>query len=464
MASSVTVQGGVALPQTPKAKAPTSGAPRAAAPKAAPKVAHAWWSDRRVWIGALGAAALSVAGAWALWPSATGEAVVDREDLASACEKKKDAAACMSLGERAWSALDGARDLAAVERAFQAACDAGEPRGCVRLAHLYEDAAAFEPKRGTAQELRKRAAAAYEKPCEAQDPFACLMLASLTITGKGVQKSTPRATQLYTQARPLLEAQCADAATPAATRRRNCAAASLMQWRGLGGPKDSARSFEMLEQACALGDVGSCMLGGTLYAEGPGVREATADLAKAPPQLKKACELGDARGCHALAKILRPNAGPSVAEIVALETKACDAGVAAGCQEVGQMTFSGEGGPSDPKKAKEWFLREATLRQKACDAGVGDECVELAANYRSRGQGVPIDPSKAKELEDKAMAAWTAGCDAGVWSECLALRTRLEKEPTPDLKRVRALRERECALGYEHTCRRLGIGYPPPRP
>ena len=49
-------------------------------------------------------------------------------------------------------------------------------------------------------------------------------------------------------------------------------------------------------------------------------------------------------------------------------------------------------------------------------------------------------------------------------SNKVALRTRLEKEPMPDLKRVRALRERECALGYEHTCRRLGIAYAPPRP
>ena len=75
---------------------------------------------------------------------------------------------------------------------------------------------------------------------------------------------------------------------------------------------------------------------------------------------------------------------------------------------------------------------------------------------------MPIDPARAKELDGKAMQAWQSGCDAGVWSECLAPRTRLEKEPMSDLKRVRALRE--CALGYEHTCRPLGIAYAPPRP
>ncbi len=62
------------------------------------------------------------------------------------------------------------------------------------------------------------------------------------------------------------------------------------------------------------------------------------------------------------------------------------------------------------------------------------------------------------------MKAWQAGCDAGLWSECLAIRTRLEKDPLPDPKRVHALRERECALGYEHSCRRLGVGFALARP
>jgi TPR repeat protein len=408
----------------------------------------------------------ATAAAWALWPrAATTEHVADRTDLASACEKK-DSAACMSLGELAWAAPDGARDLAAAERGFQTACDAGEPRGCVRLAHLYEDAVAFDAKKGNAQELRRRASGAYEKWCEAQDAYACLVLASLTITGKGVQKNTPRAMQLYTQARQPLEAQCDNAATPPAAKIRTCNALSLMLSRGLGGAKDAPKSLDLLEQTCALGDTAACMLAGSTFADGPGVREIAADPPRAPAPYKKGCELGDPRACHALAKLLHGGAGAAAnaTEVLALETKACDSGVASACMEVGQMTFSGEAGIADPKKAREWFVKEVTLRQKQCDAGLGEECVELAANYRSRGQGVPIDPTRVKDLEDKALATWQAGCDAGVWSECLALRTRLEKEPMPDLKRVRALRERECALGYEHTCRRLGIAYAPPRP
>lgn len=468
MANAATVQGGVvsAIPGGAKTK-------RADGAKVATVVARPAAMPRRISSRAIRIAiGVGVVGAgvatWALWPgAASGSKVAAIDDLASACTTKKDAAACMSLGERAWIAPEGARDLAAAERGFQSACDAGEPRGCVRLAHLYEDATTLSAKLGSAADLRRRAAAVYEKACEAQDGYACLALGALTITGKGVQKSTPRSLQLYTQARPPLEALCAGAATPPATKLRACGALSLMMHRGLGGSKDTAKGLELLEETCNLGDVASCMLAGTLYADGAGAREiAAADPPRAPAPFKKACELGEPRGCHALAKLLHAGGGAAThaVEVLALETKACESGVAAACFEVAQMTFSGEAGAADPKKAREWFGREVALRQTQCDAGLGEECVELSANYRSRGQGVPIDPVRAKDLDDKAMQAWTSGCDAGVWSECLALRTRLEKEPMPELKRVRALRERECALGYEHSCRRMGVAYAFPRP
>jgi TPR repeat protein len=449
MANSATVEGRVAI----------LGAPERVSKGAAPK--KRVLSRRTIAAGA--AAALAAVGAigWAVWPRGAADPIAEREDYASKCAKR-DAIACLAVGETAWAAPDGARDLGAAERGFQTACDAGEPRGCVRLAHLYEDATLPDAKKALAQELRRRAAAVYEKQCEAEDAYACLVLGALTITGKGVQKSTPRSQQLYAQARGPIEQQCADPSTPAAAKVRACNALSIVLARGLGGAKDTARSIEVLAQACELGDAAACMLAGSIWADGPGVREvAAAEPARAPAPLKKGCDLGDARACHALAKLLRTEKS---ADALALDTKACESGLASACMEVGLMTFGGAAGAADPKKAREWFVREVTLRQKACDAGVGDECADLSQNYRSRGQGVPIDPARAKELDDKASASWSSGCDAGLWSECLALRTRLEKEPMPDLKRVRALRERECALGYEHSCRRLGIAYAPPRP
>src|SRR5439155_9876975 len=114
--------------------------------------------------------------------------------------------------------------------------------------------------------------------------------------------------------------------------------------------------------------------------------------------------------------------------------------------------------------AATFYKREVEIRARGCEAGIGEDCIELAVNYRSRAQGVPIDAEKAKDLEQRAVAAWTAGCDAGDWAECFALRTRLEKEPIQDVKRVRGIRERECSLGYEHSCKRLGIAYASPRP
>jgi hypothetical protein len=128
------------------------------------------------------------------------------------------------------------------------------------------------------------------------------------------------------------------------------------------------------------------------------------------------------------------------------------------------MTLAGDGVNASPKGAEPWFQKDVLLRDKGCTAGSGDDCVALAENYRSLGHGVKIDAARARALEDRGALLWQQGCDAGQWSECLALRVHLEKETPPDVKRIRALRERECALGYEHTCKRLGMGMPPPRP
>jgi uncharacterized protein len=406
------------------------------------------------WLGACMAVGVAALGVWLFVPGKTrGGACATRERCAKDCERK-DAASCIALGELDRTTRDGAIDLGAASSAFGAACDGGDARGCLDLAYLYEDATSLDDKKALAPELRQRAAAAYEGACGAGDGYACLVLGELTIAGHGVTKSTAKATQLFAQARPLVEQQCE------AKSAKACVALSIMVHRGLGGAKDPAHGTEVAGQACDLGDVASCMLAGRTWADGPGEREAPQDAARAEAMFAKACTLGDAHGCHVDARILVAAGKPAFG----LEQKACDAGDGDACDALGAMTFSGEGTEAIAKNAKEIFAREVELRAAACTRGSGSDCDELSQNYRSRAQGVKIDPAKAQELQDSAMKAWQAGCDAGLWTDCLAIRTRIEKDPLPDPKRVRALRERECAIGYEHSCRRLGIGFALARP
>jgi TPR repeat protein len=418
----------------------------------APKRRRVPWT----WLGGIAAGGVVALGVWLFVPGKTrGAACATRERCQKDCARK-DAASCLALGALDRTTVDGSIDLVAAASAFGAACDAGDAHGCLDEAYLYEDATTLDDKKAQAPELRQRAAAGFEAGCGAGDGYACLVLGELTIAGRGVTKSTAKATQLFAQARPLLEQQCA------AKSAKACAALSIMVHRGLGGAKDPAHGTEVLAEACDLGDLASCRLAARTWADGPGEREAPQDAARAEAPFAKACALGDARGCHADARILA--AAGKHPEALLLEQKACDAGDGDGCDALGTMMFSGEGTDANPKGAKALFEREVELRAAACARGSGGDCDELAQNYRSRAQGVKIDPAKAQELEDSAMKAWQAGCDAGLWTDCLAIRTRLEKEPMPDPKRIRALRERECSLGYEHSCRRLGIGFALARP
>ena len=418
-------------------------------------------------IAAAGVSLASAVAAWTFWPRPPlGDACGTRALCARDCERK-DLAACVALGGLQWTGAGGARDLDAATASFGAACDGGKPRGCLELAHLYEDATGLAAKAPLAADLRRRAVVGYEKRCEARDarethdaPHACLVAGSLYASGRGVNKSTPRANELYARGRAPLERECASGSALA------CARLSYACARGLGGPKDNVKSLEIAERACHLGDVSSCMLAGGLYAEGPGIREVPKDAARAPASYRRACELGEARACHALARLLDDGnaATANAPEALALEKKACEAELAPACAELGQMTLAGIGGAASPKAAAPWFARDVLLREKGCASGSGDDCAALAENHRRLGHGVKIDGARADELGERAALLWQQGCDAGQWSECLAMRLYLEKETPPDAKQIRALRERECALGYEHTCKRLGAGMPPPRP
>jgi TPR repeat protein len=90
---------------------------------------------------------------------------------------------------------------------------------------------------------------------------------------------------------------------------------------------------------------------------------------------------------------------------VQLFEKACDAGDAAGCSNLGFMHSTGQGAAQDKAKA-------ARLFQIACGRGFAMGCTNLALMYE-KGDGVAQDLAQAVALYQRACTnGLAAGCDA----------------------------------------------------
>ncbi len=74
--------------------------------------------------------------------------------------------------------------------------------------------------------------------------------------------------------------------------------------------------------------------------------------------------------------------------------KACDSGMAAVCQNLGDLYYKG-------KKVKQDYLEAANYYRKSCAAGYVGGCSALAFMYEE-GQGVKQDDTKAVKLYAKA--------------------------------------------------------------
>ncbi len=134
------------------------GLPRRTSRGKGPKRRRVPWR----WVGAIAVVGGAAGAVGLIVPGKTrGDACATRERCARDCERK-DGASCIALGELDRTTRDGAIDLIAAGSAFSAACDGGNPRGCLELAYLYEDASTLDDKKALAAELRQRAAAGYE--------------------------------------------------------------------------------------------------------------------------------------------------------------------------------------------------------------------------------------------------------------------------------------------------------------
>lgn len=203
---------------------------------------------------------------------------------------------------------------------------------------------------------------------------------------------------------------------------------------------DPKNETECREQ-CDKGNAASCANVGALIANQ--YWKITWPVAKdqARPFFKKACDAGNLDGCAGYVRCTFPakeEAKSKLAlakELLALDKKACDAGVGLACFDLG--TFQSnvyEGLPfSDEKVARKYFDR-------SCALGHPDGCNTAGLLHMS------TDPAKG-------LALYQRGCDGGDGFVCNQLAMRLitgMDNTTKDLARGERLTRRACDLNIEN--------------
>jgi len=223
-----------------------------------------------------------------------GDAASAREPLEAVCENK-DGFACYRLAELHQHGRGGPMDLAQAVDLYARSCELAYGEGCERRAEL---AAAGEG--GPEVELEFAV-----KACERDRPLACLRGANQLNTGRGVERDTIKAIDLFQKACGLAELD-------------GCTAAGDLLSDPEGTPEAKARSYAAYNTACKRHNAYGCLKVGMAFHEGIGV-PASPDAART--HFARACEFADEDGCRA-EKLLAEANGKRVT--IELSTKAAE--------------------------------------------------------------------------------------------------------------------------------------------
>jgi hypothetical protein len=166
-----------------------------------------------------------------------------------------------------------------------------------------------------------------------------------------------------------VDADCADEAACAERCNggdaKGCAGLGALLRGGLAAGKtsdDGARALAAFQKACDGGHTGSCVAGGEMRYQALGVDK---DVDAAIALFDRACAAGEAAGCNDMGIVLADR--KETAKAATYYEKACTKDVAIGCVGLGLLTRDGRGVPKDAARAKALF-------QKACKAGVSVGC------------------------------------------------------------------------------------------
>jgi TPR repeat protein len=217
----------------------------------------------------------------------------------------------------------------------------------------------------------------YGAACKAGRPTACNRLAWLFNTGLGVAKSERTAFEWASRSCDL-----GDAA--------GCASVAILLANGDEVTRDPIRARMLARTWCDRGGALACdAYGRMLFKAG--------ERARGAEFYERACNLAERdregyQGCTELAEVYRDGAGlPQDAEkAMGLAAKACDASMPRACNLLGWIYWEGRLVPRDATRA-------ITLFSRACDNGDVYGCTNLGVRYW-HGEGVEVDKKRAAEL------------------------------------------------------------------
>jgi hypothetical protein len=184
----------------------------------------------------------------------------------------------------------------------------------------------------------------------------------------------------------------------------------------------------------------SAVDGAALFREGKQAADAGQDP-KAVALYHRACDAGNASGCSNLGIMYQKGRGVAqdFGQALALYQRACDSGTASGCTNLGLMYANGDGVAQDAGRA-------VALYQRACDAGSAVGCTYLGFMHKS-GRGVAQDDGRAVALFQRA-------CDARASLGCAYLGEMYQRGRgvATDSARADALKKQACQLGRKESC------------
>jgi len=191
---------------------------------------------------------------------------------------------------------DASRSDAAFRRAvqlFEKRCNDGDPDGCMGLGHMYGSFA--PPDEAKSASFSRQGVDRWSEACKKSDGAACFRVALAHHEGRGVETDFGKHLELMRRACELGYADgCAeeaagyktsettsdDAKSPAlferaclagVQRRQPCKEAGFLYVDGEGVPADKPKGVALLQRACALDEVSSCLKAGAMLREADGV-------------------------------------------------------------------------------------------------------------------------------------------------------------------------------------------------
>jgi TPR repeat protein len=282
---------------------------------------------------------------------------------------------CARYGGMLHAGVGLPKDDAAAAVSFTQACDRGALIGCAGLAELYLYG------HGRPKDVA-RGVALLHKACNGNLTRACVHLGEVYEAGDGTDADVARATALYQRA----------------CNRGNgdgCVDFGALIERTTKVP---AKAVAVFRQACDRHLMIDCVYLAARYFAGTGVEQ---DNVQAALLDSKACDAGESAGCNDLG-VMYGEAGDS-GRAVALYKLACDGDLAYGCANYGWMLENGAGVAANLNAAVAFYKR-------GCDGDAPLGCSNLARLHQT-GMGVAFDLKRAFKLHKRA-------CDGGATQSC----------------------------------------------